>query len=78
MKWLLRLFKREEKLKLGDKVISNDNVYGKTAQCEITKIYDRVSSGGKIKYCRLEFEYYGFSRVINVTYKSCKKVNLIG
>ena len=41
---------------------------------EITKIYDRVSSGGKIKYCRLEFEYYGFNRVINVMYKSCKKV----
>jgi hypothetical protein len=78
MKWLVNLFKKKVRLKIGDKVISNDNVYGKTAQCEITKIYDRKSSGGKIKYCRLEFEYYGFSRVINVTYKSCKKVNLIG
>ena len=75
MKWLVNLFKKEERLKIGDKVISDDNVYGKTAQCEITRIYDRVSSGGKIKYCRLEFEYYGFSRVINVMYKSCKKTN---
>lgn len=74
MKWLVAIFKRKEKLKLGDKVISSDNVYGKTAQCEITKIYDRLSSGGKIKYCRLEFEYYGFKRVINVMYKSCKKI----
>ena len=74
MKWLVAIFKRKERLKLGDIVISDNNVYGKTAQCEITKIYDRVSSGGKIKYCRLEFEYYGFKRVINVMYKSCKKV----
>ena len=75
MKWLIAIFKRKEKLKLGDIVISDNNIYGRSAQSEITKIYDRVSSGGKIKYCRLEFEYYGFKRVINVTYKSCKKVN---
>ncbi len=74
MKWLVAIFKRKERLKLGDIVISDNNVYGRTAQCEITKIYDRLSSGGKIKYCRLEFEYYGFKRVINVMYKSCKKV----
>jgi len=76
MKWLVNLFKKKVRLKIGDKVISDSNVYGRTAHCEITKIYDRVSSSGKIKYCRLEFEYYGFSRVINVTYKSCKKINL--
>lgn len=75
MKWLLRLFKIKEKLKLGDKVISDKNFYNKTAQCEITRIYDRYSSGEKTKYCRLEFEQYGFKRVINVTYKSCIKVN---
>ena len=76
MKWLVNLFKKKVRLKIGDKVISDNNVYGKTAQCEVTRIYDRVSSGGKIRYCRLEFEYYGFSRVINVMYKSCQKVNL--
>lgn len=74
MKWLIDLFKSSEKLKLGDKVISSDNVYSNNV-CEITRIYDRSSSGGKIKYCRLEFEHYGFKRVINVTYKSCKKIN---
>jgi hypothetical protein len=77
MKWLLRLFNREEKLKLGDKVTSVNNFYSK-GLCVITRIYDRKTSGEKIKYCRLEFEQYGFKRVINVTYKSCKKVNLIG
>jgi RNA polymerase-interacting CarD/CdnL/TRCF family regulator len=77
MKWLLRLFKKEEKLKLGDKVTSVNNFYSKGV-CVITRIYDRKSSGEKIKYCRLEFEQYGFKRVINVTYKSCKKVNLNG
>jgi hypothetical protein len=75
MKWLVAIFKRKERLKLGDIVISDNNVYGRTAECEIKKIYDRLSSGGKIKYCRLEFEYYGFKRVINVMYKSCKKVS---
>ena len=74
MKWLLGLFRRKLKLKLGDKVISDNNIYVST-ECEITKIYDRVCSGGKIKYCRIDFSYYGFKRVINVTYKSCKKVS---
>jgi hypothetical protein len=74
MKWLLGLFKRKLKLKLGDKVISDNNIYVST-ECEITRIYDRVSSGGKIRYCRIEFSYYGFKRAINVTYKSCKKVS---
>lgn len=76
MKWLLNLFKKEERLKLGDKVISSGNVYGREAQCEIIRIYFRDCSGTRIKYCKLEFEYYGFKRVINVMYKSCKKVNL--
>ena len=71
---LLSIFNRKLKLRLGDIVISDNNVYGKTTPCEITRIYDRVSSGGRIKYCRLEFSYYGFSRVINVTYESCQKV----
>jgi hypothetical protein len=75
MKWLVAIFKKKEKLKIGDKVISSLNFYGKTAQCEITKIYDRATSGEKIKYCRLEFDYYGIKKVINVLYKSCKKVN---
>jgi hypothetical protein len=74
MKWLIDLFKSSERLKLGDVVISTDNVYSNNV-CEITRIYDRASSGGKIKYCRLEFEHYGFKRVINVTYKSCKKIS---
>jgi hypothetical protein len=73
MKWLIDLFKSSEKLKLGDKVISSDNVYSNNV-CEITRIYERFTSGGKIKYCRLEFEHYGFKRVINVNYKSCRKV----
>jgi hypothetical protein len=73
MKWLLDLFKRKERLKLGDKVISTNNVYSNSV-CEITRIYDRYSSGERTTYCRLEFEHYGFKRVINVTYKSCKKV----
>ena len=77
MKWLLRLFKKEEKLKLGDKVTSVNNFYSKGV-CVITRIYDRKTSGEKIKYCRLEFEQYGFKRTVNVTYKSCKKVNLNG
>lgn len=72
MKWL-NIFKKE-RLKLGDKVISSENAYSDVAICEITKIYDRNSSGGKIKYCRLEFQLYGFKRVINVTYKSCRLV----
>ena len=74
MKWLVNLFKKEVRLKLGDVVTSDNNVYGKTAPCEIVRIYDRLASGQKIKYCRLEFSYYGFNRTINVTYKSCKKV----
>ena len=74
MKWLVAIFKKKERLKIGDMVISDNNVYGKTAHCEITRIYDRICSGSKIKYCRLEFSYYGFKRVINVMYKSCKKV----
>jgi hypothetical protein len=74
MKWLLSIFKRKDVLKLGDKVISTDNIYS-SGVCEVTRIYDRASSGGKIKYCRLEFEHYGFKRVINVTYKSCKKIS---
>ena len=74
MKWLVAIFKKKERLKIGDMVISDNNVYGKTAHCEITRIYDRICSGVKIKYCRLEFSYYGFKRVINVMYKSCKKV----
>ena len=74
MKWLVAIFKKKERLKIGDMVISDNNIYGKTAHCEITRIYDRICSGGKIKYCRLEFSYYGFKRVINVMYKSCKKV----
>lgn len=74
MKWLVNLFKKE-RLKLGDKVISSENVYGREAECEITRIYFRKSYE-KIKFCRLEFEYYGFKRIINVTYKSCEKVNL--
>lgn len=75
MKWLISLFKKKIKLKLGDVVMSSDNVYGNLIECEIVRIYDRNSSGGKIKYCKLEFSYYGFDRVINVTYKSCQKVN---
>jgi RNA polymerase-interacting CarD/CdnL/TRCF family regulator len=77
MKWLLRLFRVKEKLRLGDEVTSSNNFYSKGV-CVITRIYDRKSSGERIKYCRLEFEHYGFKRTINVTYKSCKKVNLIG
>jgi hypothetical protein len=71
---LLSIFNRKLKLRLGDIVISSNNIYGRSSLCEITRIYDRLSSGQKIKYCRLEFEYYGFKRVINVTYKSCQKV----
>ncbi len=73
MKWL-SLFKKSPKLKLGDKVVSTSNFYGFGLVCEITRIYDRSTSGDKIKYCRLEFEQYGFKRTINVMYKSCKKV----
>ena len=76
MKWLLKLFKIKEKLKLGDKVTSVNNFYSKEVICEITRIYERKSSGERTKYCRLEFEQYGFKRVINVTYKSCQKINL--
>ena len=43
---LLSIFNRKLKLRLGDIVISDNNVYGKTTPCEITRIYDRVSSGG--------------------------------
>ena len=74
MKWLVAIFKKKERLKIGDKVISSKNIYGLSLECEITRIYDRATSGEKIKYCRLEFEYYGFKRVINVMYKSCKKI----
>jgi hypothetical protein len=74
MKWLLDLFKRKERLKLGDKVISDKNIYS-NGVCEITRIYDRYSSGERTRYCRLEFDHYGFKRIINVTYKSCKKIS---
>jgi hypothetical protein len=74
MKWLVNLFKKEEKLKLGDVVMSDDNVYGREANCTITRIYWRKSYSEKVRFCRLEFDYYGFNRVINVMYKSCKKV----
>ena len=37
MKWLLRLFKVKEKLKLGDKVTSVNNFYSKGV-CVITMI----------------------------------------
>ena len=76
MKWLLDLFKKEERLKLGDKVISSGNIYGQGIECEIVRVYDRDCSGTRIKYCKLEFKYHEFTRSINVTYKSCKKVNL--
>ena len=76
MKWLINLFKKKEKLKLGDSVVSSKNVYGSNIICEVTRIYDRCSSGEKIKYCRLEFNNYGTIRVINVTYKSCERINL--
>ena len=73
MKWLVAIFKRKVRLKLGDKVTSTKNIYS-SGVCEITRIYDRYSSGEKTRYCRLEFDYYGFKKVINVTYRSCKKV----
>jgi hypothetical protein len=75
MKWLISLFKKKVRLKLGDVVMSSDNFYGKGVICEVARIYDRSSSGGKIKYCRLEFYQYGTIRAINVTCKSCQKVN---
>lgn len=75
MKWLINLFKKKIKLKLGDVVISSDNVYGNVIECEIVRIYDRNTSGSKIKYCRLEFNHYGNLKAVNVTYKSCQKVN---
>lgn len=69
MKWLMfRVV-----LNLGDSVTSHSNFYNNGAVCKITRIYERNSSK-YVKYCRLEFEHCGVIRVINVTYKSCKKV----
>lgn len=76
MKWLLNLFKKEERLKLGDMVMSDDNVYGREANCTITRIYWRKSYSERVRFCRLEFDYYGKNQTVNVIYKSCKKVNL--
>lgn len=73
MKWLVAIFKRT-KLKVGDEVISSKNVYGLGLVCRITRIYDRCSSGERIKYCKVEFTRNGIKKEINVSYRSCKKV----
>jgi hypothetical protein len=71
MKWLSMF--SPISLELGDSVTSVCNSYNKSAVCKVTRIYERNSSKC-VKYCRLEFEHCGVIRLINVTYKSCKKV----
>lgn len=71
---LRSLFKTElERLSVGDIIISTENRYG-FHMCKINRIYYRNHNGHLDRYCCIEFDYFGNKKIINVTYKSCKKV----
>lgn len=76
-KKLISLIKKGDKfqsLKVGDIVISTENKYG-FHMCKINRIYIRKRNyNSEQKYCRIEFEVWGEIKMVNVTYKSCKKL----
>lgn len=66
---MFNLFNRNN-IVIGSCVVSSDNKYGKSIQCQVSRIYHRGRS--KLKYCRLNFILNGLFKTINVNFKSCK------
>ena len=67
--------KKVAKLKVGDWVTTNKNVYGKYLHCQIVRIYKRGRQWHNTEwYCALEFQMDGKMKRINASLKSCKLI----